>query len=101
MHATPAELEARLLGSELAEITALYEIDPWGDDREDVRAATIAAAVSALATGKFNLSGYLFTTLYRDGCRQAEMTDADHAEQHLAAFNSLNRRLPDIKAEKQ
>lgn len=42
-----AELEASVSAAELAEWRGLYAIDPWGDQRADMRMARIAEAAIA------------------------------------------------------
>lgn len=52
---------ARVDARELAEWEAYYSLDPWGQDRADLRAGTIAAVVanSRAAGGGFKPSDFM------------------------------------------
>lgn len=47
LHSTVAEARERLTTDELAGWLALYEIDPWGERRADIREAVIGSALLA------------------------------------------------------
>lgn len=52
MGRTAAELEATLSHAEFIEWAAFYRLDPWGEQRADLRAAQIAVATLAPHTPK-------------------------------------------------
>jgi hypothetical protein len=41
-----AELSRRLTSAELTEWAAYYNLDPWGEDRADLRAGIVAATIA-------------------------------------------------------
>lgn len=41
-----AELQARVSSREFAEYWALYQLDPWGPERDDLRAGIVASTVA-------------------------------------------------------
>ena len=51
---TAAELRQRLSVRELAQWYALYELDPWGETRADIRSAINGAAVCRAFGAKVN-----------------------------------------------
>ena len=44
---------------DLAQLDALYEIDPWGEERADLRMGIIASTVSASKGGKSKPSDFM------------------------------------------
>lgn len=71
----------------------MYAADPWGDEREDARAAMMAGAAAASATGKVDPNRYHVGTLYRRYRAATPEPGVDYTAQHAAALAALNRRL--------
>lgn len=61
MGCTVRELLSRIDARELAEWEAYYSLDPWGQERADLRAGTIAATVanSHSTSGGFKPSDFM------------------------------------------
>jgi hypothetical protein len=100
---TPGELEAAITADELAEFAVLDELDPWGPERADHRAALIAAAAVAAAGGEFAPEKFLFYKLYGEALAEADdgptrkqnggATRRQRVARARAAFAALNARL--------
>ncbi len=84
--------------SEYAEFEGLYELDPWGDLRDDFRAAITAAAAAGVGSGRFEPARYLFADLYGKARRALIAEKAEKAEdigeRQAAVLAVLAARLP-------
>jgi len=91
----PSVLAATITLSEFTEYKALYNLDPWGEERQDFRAALNTAVVAtAFGGGVPDVERYAFGTMHARVRALAKRTDADITAQHRAAFGVLNSRLP-------
>jgi len=92
---TPSVLSATLTVSEFAEYKALYSLDPWGEEREDFRAALNTAVVaSVFGGGELNIERYAFGTMHARARALSKRTPEQVTAQHRAVFEVLNSRLP-------
>jgi hypothetical protein len=89
MSRTQTELSATLGADEFAELCAFFELEPWGAEREDGRAAMIAAAAAASATGTYDPAQYHWGRLYERAMAQALMDEEAEQESHRRAFAHL------------
>lgn len=78
---------------EYAELSALCALDPWGEERADARAAMIAGAAAAAATGKIDPCRYHVGELFRRYQARTADPAADYSDQHAAALTAMNARL--------
>lgn len=69
---TVAELGERMSASELAEWMALMSVEPWGQARGDIQAATAAWAATAPWAKDVSMSDFL--PRYGEESRQQEMS---------------------------
>ena len=91
----PSILSANLTLSEFTEYKALYNLDPWGEEREDFRAALNTAVLATVFGGGVpDIERYSFGTMHARVRAVASRTDEQVSAQHRAAFEVLNARLP-------
>jgi len=92
---TPADLAASLTVSEFAEFKALYNIDPWGDERSDFRHALNTAVLSAVfGGGSVDIEKYAFGPIHARARAASNRTPEEIEAANRAAFELLNSRLP-------
>lgn len=81
--------------SEFTEYRALYNIDPWGEERQDFRSAlNTAVTATVFGGGVPDIERYAFGTMHARVRALAKRTDDDIAAQHRGVFEVLNARLP-------
>ena len=94
---TVAELSATLSEHELAEWMAYYSLEPWGEDRADLRAGVIASAVynaqgaKKRGGGQFAPADFLLFPERRDDPNSARNVKA----KLLAAFGGKVKKADD------
>jgi len=69
MGCTVAELEERMSGDEFVEHFIDYRLEPWGEEKWDLRTAAMMEAVVGAAGGKLTRE-QAFKTLRQDGDRK-------------------------------
>ncbi len=72
-------------------LKALWDVDPWGEQRADFRQAmTTAKLDQVFGDGEFEPNRYLYRELNRE---PVDDDETDYSEQHAAAFAVINARL--------
>lgn len=98
----PHRLEAAWTVSEFAELMAMREFDPVGQDRDDLHTALLATVIVAAMTGKapdplkFNLGYLLEESRKMRQIASGKLSAAQDAlqAQHAAAFSAWGAVLP-------
>jgi len=90
----PSALESQLTVGEWTEYKALYNLSPWGNQREDYKAALHTAALVAVMTdGNVDIPRYHYQQIHDRGRRNALETHAEKQARHRAGFEALNAAL--------
>jgi len=91
---TPGELSERITVGELTEYKALYNLSPWGDERQDFRSALqTAALVAVMGDGEVHIERYAFQPIHDRARRKAHETAEAKRARHRAGFEALNAIL--------
>jgi hypothetical protein len=92
LHSTHAELQQRMTPRELRQWSALYSIEPWGEERDDAQADTVCNLLAALHTPKGkSFKARRYTPDYSQAMRPPQ-TEADmiRTAQNISAMMSAS-----------
>lgn len=88
---TLKEAAAKCDAAEFALWSALYEIDPWGEERADLRSAQITAKMhNAFFSNKREISEFMF--FQPDKPKPTPKQIFDKAQQVIGMFNGSSRQ---------
>lgn len=73
---TVEELRDRMTSAELTEWRAWYELEPWGEEREDIRTAALMEIIGATFGGKLSRRK-AFNSLRMHGEQMPEQTEEE------------------------
>lgn len=86
---TVRELLARTDSRELAEWQAFYGIDPWGEERSDMRSGTVSATIANCQSGKGKFKASDFMPKFGGEAEAAAPQTADQIEGKLLRYNAM------------
>lgn len=83
---TVAELLRRLSSAELSEWMRYWNVEPWGEERADMRAAIVACTVARSQGAKAKTEDFM--PRYEAGERKAKLTPRQIAEREIALMKA-------------